>query len=177
MTSWQAIRNADGLLVADEQQVLVPGSWLLGLLAVASVAVLAGGWLAAPLLTSPGAGLVGTPRAPSLTLSTVGLVTAVALAVGLSATLVPAIRAARTSTVAALAETGRPPRRRGWLIAVSARLPVPLLLGLRLAARRPRRLVLSALSIARPRSPVTAPTPTRTASVVGSRSPSLSWHT
>jgi putative ABC transport system permease protein len=34
------------------------------------------------------------------------------------------------------------------VIALSARLPVPLLLGLRLAARRPRRVVLAALSIA-----------------------------
>jgi putative ABC transport system permease protein len=193
LTSWQAVRTADGLLVTDEQQVLLPGSWLLGLLAVASVAVLVGGrmaeqtrrvgllkavgstpglvaavllaenlflslaaaaaglaagWLAAPLLTSPGAGLVGVPGAPSLSLSTVELVVAVALAVALAATLVPAIRAARTSTVAALADTARPPRRRALLIAVSARLPVPLLLGLRLAGRRPRRFVLSTASIA-----------------------------
>jgi ABC-type antimicrobial peptide transport system permease subunit len=34
------------------------------------------------------------------------------------------------------------------VIAVSARLPVPLLLGLRLVARRPRRVVLSGASIA-----------------------------
>jgi putative ABC transport system permease protein len=34
------------------------------------------------------------------------------------------------------------------MIAISARLPVPLLLGLRIAARRPRRVVLSAISIA-----------------------------
>jgi putative ABC transport system permease protein len=191
--SWQTIRSADGLLVADGQQVLLVGSWLLGLLAVASVAVLAGGRmaeqtrrvgllkavggtpglvaavllaenlvlallaaaagliagrLAAPLLTSPGAGLVGTPGAPALTLATAELVVAVALAVALGATVVPAIRAARTSTVRALADSARPPRRRAALIAVSARLPVPLLLGLRLAARRPRRAVLSAASIA-----------------------------
>jgi putative ABC transport system permease protein len=34
------------------------------------------------------------------------------------------------------------------LIAASARLPVPLLIGLRLAARRPRRMVLTAFSLA-----------------------------
>jgi len=56
--------------------------------------------------------------------------------------------AARTSTVSALADAARPPRRRAALIAISARLPVPLLLGLRLLARRPRRGVLNALSIA-----------------------------
>ena len=46
LLSWQAVRAADGLLVTDEQQVLLPGSWLLGLLAVASVAVLVGGRIA-----------------------------------------------------------------------------------------------------------------------------------
>ena len=176
----------------DTQNVLVIGSRLLAILAVASVAVLVGGrmadqtrrvgllkavggtprlvaavllteylvlallaaagglvagWLAAPLLTDPGAGLLGSAGAPSLTLSTVAQVTAVALGVAAIATFVPAVRAARTSTVHALADTARPPRRTPWLIAISARLPVPLLLGLRVAARRPRRVVLSTISI------------------------------
>jgi putative ABC transport system permease protein len=189
---WQAVRSADGLLVADEQSVLEPGSWLLGLLALATVAMLTGGrmteqirrvgqlkaaggtpglvaavllaenlilalvaaaaglaagWLAAPLLTSPGAALVGTAGTPSLTLSAVGLVAALALAVGLVATLGPALRAARTSTVTALADAARPPRRRRALTAVTRRLPAPLLIGLRLAGRRPRRLVLSMASV------------------------------
>ncbi|MGH3120208.1 MAG: FtsX-like permease family protein, partial [Streptosporangiaceae bacterium] len=148
LNSWAGIRTADGLLVQDEQSVLSPGAWLACLLAVASVAVLAGGrmaehtrragllkavgstpglvaavllaenlilalaaaaaglaagWLAAPLITSPGAGLVGSPGAPSLTLPSAALVVAVALAVALAATFVPAVRAARTSTVSALA--------------------------------------------------------------------------
>ncbi len=193
LTAWPGIATADGLLVADEQAVLSPGAWLACLLAVASVAVLAGGrmaertlrvgllkavgatpglvatvllaenlilalaaaaagltagWLAAPLITNPGAGLVGSPGAPSLTLPSAGLVVAVALAVALAATLVPAIRAARTSTVSALADAARLPRRRARLIALSARLPVPLLLGLRLTARRPRRAMLTAASVA-----------------------------
>ena len=42
----------------------------------------------------------------------------------------------------------RPPRRTPRLIALSARLPVPLLLGLRIAARRPRRVVLGVVSVA-----------------------------
>ena len=74
--------------------------------------------------------------------------TAVALGVAVAATFVPAVRAARTSTVLALADSARPPRRTAWLIALSARLPVPLLLGLRVAARRPRRVVLATISIA-----------------------------
>jgi ABC-type lipoprotein release transport system permease subunit len=193
LLSWQTIATGDALLVTDEQQVLTPGAWLLGLLAMASVAVLVGGRmsertrrvgllkavgatpglvtvallaenlilalaaavaglvigrLAAPLITSPGAGLVGTPGAPSLTLSIAGQVLGVALIVALAATLLPAFRAARTSTVGALADAARPPRRRATLIRLAARLPVPLLFGLRLVARRPRRAVLGAASIA-----------------------------
>jgi putative ABC transport system permease protein len=193
LTSWQSIAYNDGLLVQDEQQVLTPGAWLLGLLALASVAVLVGGrtseqagrvgllkavgatpalvarvllaenvvlalvaaavgllagWLAAPLITSPGAGLVGVPGAPSITAENAELVAAVALVVALAATLVPGIRAARVSTVTALAELVRPPRRRAVLIRISRRLPAPMLLGLRVIARRPRRAALTAASIA-----------------------------
>jgi putative ABC transport system permease protein len=190
---WQDIQTGSGLLVQDEQQVLTPGALLAGLLAIASVAVLAGGrmaerirrvgllkavgatpgmvavvllaenlvlaliaaaaglivgWLAAPAVASPGAALVGTAGAPSLTVAIVAEVVAVALIVALASTLVPAIRGARTSTVSALADTARRPRRHGTLIRFSRRLPVPLLLGMRLIARRPRRAVLSAASVA-----------------------------
>jgi ABC-type lipoprotein release transport system permease subunit len=115
---------------------------------VAAAAGLAIGSLTAPLLTESSAGLVGSAGTPSMTMSTVGLVTAVALGVAVVATAVPAVRAARSSTVNALADSARPPRRTGWLIAISARLPVPLLLALRVAARRPRRVVLGVVSIA-----------------------------
>jgi putative ABC transport system permease protein len=191
--AWQQIRYADNDLVSVAQQVLAPGSWIAIALAVASVAVLAGGrmaeqtrrvgrlkaaggspsliaaillaehlviavvaaaaglgtgWLVAPVLSSGGTGLIGSPGVPALPLGAVGLVVAVALGVTLAATLVPAVRAARTSTVRALADSVRPPRRRALLLAVSAWLPVPLLLGLRLIARRPRRAVLGAASTA-----------------------------
>ncbi len=138
----KAVGGTPGLVAV----VLLAENLVLAL--VAAAAGLAIGWLAAPLITNPGAGLVGTPGAPSLTLSIAGLVVAVALVVALAATLVPAIRAARTSTVSALANAARTPRRRARLIAISRRLPVPLLLGLRLVARRPRRAVLSMASIA-----------------------------
>jgi putative ABC transport system permease protein len=115
---------------------------------VAAAAGLAIGSLTAPLLTESGAGLIGSAGTPSMTMSTVGSVTAVALGVAVVATVVPAVRAARSSTVNALADSARPPRRTGWLIAISARLPVPLLLALRVAARRPRRVVLAVVSIA-----------------------------
>jgi hypothetical protein len=110
------------------------------------VAGLMAGWLAAPLLTSPGAALVGTPGPAALSPATAGLVVAAALAVALASTLAPAIRAARTSTVSALADAARPPRRRAALISVSAWLPVPVLLGLRLIGRRPRRALLTMAS-------------------------------
>lgn len=190
---WQQIAQEDNNLVANEQRVLLVGSWLLGLLAVASVAVIVGGrmaeqtrrvgllkavggtpklvamvlltenlllalaaaavglgigWLAAPLLTSPGSGLIGTAGAPSITPRTGELVAGLAVAVALLATFIPAIRAARTSTISALAGAAHPPRRRRALIALSRRLPVPLLLGVRLAARRPRRSLLAAASVA-----------------------------
>jgi ABC-type lipoprotein release transport system permease subunit len=193
LDSWENISFNSANLVRNEQRVLLIGSWLLGLLAVASVTVLVGGrmaeqtrrvgllkavgstpglvagvllaehlilavvaaafglligWLVAPLLSRPGAALLGSPGTPPVTLATIGLVIAVALAVAAAATLVPAVRAARTSTVRALADSARPPRRRAWTIAISARLPIPLLLGLRIAARRPRRVVLSVISIA-----------------------------
>jgi ABC-type lipoprotein release transport system permease subunit len=115
---------------------------------VAAAAGLAIGALTAPFLTESSAGLIGSAGTPSLTWSTVALVTAVALGVAVLATTVPAMRGARSSTVSALADAARPPHRTGWLIALSARLPVPLLLALRVAARRPRRVVLGVVSIA-----------------------------
>jgi putative ABC transport system permease protein len=193
LTGWQDFRQQDGNVVKNEQLVMLVASWLLCLLAIASVAVLvagrvadqirrvgllkavgatpglvamvflaeylvlalvaaalglAAGRLVAPLLTSAGAGLLGAAGAPPMTLATVAVVAGVALAVAAAATLLPAVRAARTSTVVALADAGRPPRRRAWLVAISARLPVSLLLALRLAGRRPRRVLLSVFSIA-----------------------------
>ena len=115
---------------------------------VAAAAGLAVGSLTAPSLAGPSPGLIGSAGTPSMTGSTVGLVTAVAFGVAVVATAVPAVRAARSSTVNALADSARPPRRTGWLIAISARVPVPLLLALRVAARRPRRVVLGVVAVA-----------------------------
>jgi putative ABC transport system permease protein len=108
---------------------------------------LAAGRLIGPLLTSPGAGLLGTAGAPELTAATVAIVIGAASAVALLAASVPAARAARTSTIEALNDAPHSPQRRAWIIAASARLPVPLLLGTRLAARRVRRSLLGAASV------------------------------
>jgi len=119
----------------------------LGLALFAAALGLLTGWLLAPILTNPGAALVGTAGAPSISLVTVIQVAGVAVAVALAATLAPAIRAARASTIASLNDVGRAPRRRGALIRISRRLPVPALFAVRLVARRPRRALLSSANI------------------------------
>ncbi|MBW6437546.1 FtsX-like permease family protein [Actinoplanes hulinensis] len=138
----KAVGGTPGLVAA----VLLAEYLLVAL--IAAVAGLTIGTLAAPLLAEPGAGLLGTAGTPSLTVTTAAVVTAVALGVAVLATTVPALRAARTSTVGALADTPRPPRRIGWLIRISTRMPVPLLLALRVTARRPRRALLAVAAIA-----------------------------
>ena len=193
LLSWRDIRDGDAQVLSKVHLVLLTGSWLLALLALASVAVLVGGRmaeqtrrvgllkavggtprlvavvmlfehvlvglgaagvgllfgrLAAPLIDGPGAGLLGAPSAPSLSGATAALVVAVALAVAIVATFVPAIRAARQSTVSALDDSARPPRRSAAVISLSAHLPATLLLGVRIAVRRPRRLLLSVFSVA-----------------------------
>ena len=193
LVSWTVAASQDTGFLRSDQAVLLTGATLLGLLALASVAVLVGGrlaestrrvgllkavggtpglvaatfltenlflalvaacvgllagWGAAPLLSSPGSALVGSSGTPPLTLVAVGVAVGAALIVALASTFVPAIRAARTSTVSALADAPRLPKRRDSLIELSQKLPVPALLGLRLVARRPRRAILSAASIA-----------------------------
>lgn len=193
LSAWQDISQHDARTVTNEQRVLVTGSALLVLLALASVAVLVGGrmaeqtrrvgllkavgatprliasvllaehlllalvaaalglftgWLSAPLLTRPGAGLIGNATTPTLTPFDIALVVTVALLIALAATLVPATRAARTTTISALADDAHRPSRHPIVSSLSSRLPVPLLLGLRLAARRPRRAILSGASVA-----------------------------
>jgi putative ABC transport system permease protein len=193
LTSWSEIAYGDASFLRTDQSFLFTGATLLGLLALASVAVLVGGrvaegtrrvgllkatggtpglvaasflaenlflalvaafvgllagWRAAPLVSNPEADLVGTPGAPPLTLTMVVIAVGMALAVALASTLVPAIRAARMSTVGALADAPRPPKRRDRLIRLSRKLPLPALFALRLVARRPRRAIFSAASIA-----------------------------
>ena len=125
--------------------VLLAENVLLAL--VAAICGLVLGSVLAPTLASPGDGLLGTAPAPSLTIGSDALVIGVALLVAVAATLAPAIRAARTSTLRALNDPARSPHRRPRLIALSAALPVPMLLALRLVARRTRRTALTAASL------------------------------
>ena len=192
-TSWQQISLDAAKLINGPRTVLLVGSGLLVILALASVTVLVGGRLSeqtrrvgllkaigatpatvaavllvehltitvvaaaagfslgrvvAPLLTHPSDGLLGTAGTPPISLSTVAAVIGVALAISLLATAAPAFRAVRTTTVDALSDQARQPRRGRLLIVISTRLPTSLLLGLRVAARRPRRTALGTFSVA-----------------------------
>jgi putative ABC transport system permease protein len=192
LLTWQQIRDGNAQTLAKVRTVLTAGSWLLGLLAIASVVVLVGGrmaeqtrrvgllkaigggprlvvvvllvehllvglcaaaaglltgWLAAPLIDEPSAGLLGASGAPSITWGTVAAALALTVGVSITATLVPAIRAARQSTVSALNDSARSPRRHATIARLTSHLPATLLIGIRLAARRPRRLLLTVFSI------------------------------
>ena len=177
----------------NEQRALLTGSLLLSLLALASVAVLAGGrmaehtrrvgllkavggtpglvagvllaenlalalvaaavglaigWLAAPLLTSPGAGLVGAAGAPSQSRID-------GRGGGWRRPRRGGRRDARARDPRRAHQHGARARRRGAAAPAPGAadrdlgaLPVPLLLGLRLAARRPAPAALRVLSIA-----------------------------
>ena len=185
---WPLILYQDYKLIRLNHKVLLVGSVLLTILAIASIAVLVGGRMAQqtrrvgllkavgatpglitatllaenmllaivaafagviagelfmPTLSTPGPGLLGIPPTPHLTAGVVAAAVALGATVAATSTLVPAIQAARTSTVRALADAPHAPRRRPWLIALSAWVPTALLLGLRIAARRIRRTVLT----------------------------------
>ncbi len=193
LESWQQLQADDSQTISNEQQLLVAGSVLLAMIAIAGIAVLIGGrmveqtrrvgllkavgatprlvaivllaenlllaiaatvvgvavgLLLAPLLTSPSNSMLGSAGAPAVTLTSVTLTATLAVAVAAIATLVPALRGARTSTIGALTDPARPPQRQPGVIALSAWLPVPLLLALRLAARRPRRTQLGIAGVA-----------------------------
>ncbi|MFF5262304.1 FtsX-like permease family protein [Actinomadura viridis] len=142
-------RRVGLLKVAGATPMLVAAILLAEHLAVAVMATVAGvlaGWAAAPLVSAPNAGLLSTGT-PSPTPGTMLAVLAVALTVTAAATAVPALRGARISTVRALVEPVRAPGRRSRLAAFSG-LPLPLLLGARIAARRPHRTIVALSSMA-----------------------------
>ena len=184
LSTWQTISDADARPVAQAQQALLVGSWLLTILSIAGVAgVVAGrvigrrrrvgllkavgagpamvavvhlaeylvlgltaagaglavGLFAAPALIRPSAGLLGSVGTPPPAPSTVAAATALALVIAMAATLGPVVQAVTGSTVHALADSARPPRRRRWRIRLSRRLPATLLIGVRINARRSRR--------------------------------------
>ncbi|WP_329243698.1 ABC transporter permease [Actinoallomurus sp. NBC_01490] len=99
-----------------------------------------------PAVINPSASLVTTATGP--TGGTIVVTTLVAVAVAALTSLGPTVRALRTETVTALADSAHQPQHRAHLTRLSALLPTPLLLGLRLIARRPGRAVLHACNTA-----------------------------
>jgi putative ABC transport system permease protein len=101
--------------------------------------------LLAPVIVNPTASLLTSAAGPSG--DTIAVTTVAALAAAALTTFGPALRALRTGTVSTLADPVHRPRRRALLNRISALLPTPLLLGLRLIARRPGRTVLHACNL------------------------------
>lgn len=144
-------RRVGLMKVAGGTPVLVAGVLMLEHVIIGVIAAGTGllvGWLTAPFLDGPGAGLLGTAATPALGPGSIVAVLALGLGVAIAATFIPALRAARISTVRLLDDAARAPRRNSFAIRLSAHLPAPLLVGARLSARRPRRLVLATVSAA-----------------------------
>jgi putative ABC transport system permease protein len=121
-------------------------------LALAGLATLVGlgaGRIAAPRLADASQTVLGQPERPALTWSRAAIVAGVAAAVVVLATVRPAVRGLRHSTVRSLASGARPPRRPGHVTrwAATAGLPLVALLGLRSAWRRPGRLLTNAIGL------------------------------
>ncbi|MGW2476134.1 FtsX-like permease family protein [Streptomyces sp. NPDC001665] len=147
-----ALLKAVGAGPATVTAVLLAQYLLLTLLATA--AGLAAGTFAAPRLVDPGAGLLNATGAPDFATVLVSALFAVVVAV--TGVLRPALGAARSTTADALADPARLPVRRPHLHAMTAYLPTPLLLGVRLLSRRPGRAVLGAAGVAATTLMVTA---------------------
>ena len=142
IATWQLIRSSDEKKLSVVQIVLLLGTWLLGVLAIGSVAVLVGGRM---VEQTKRVGLIkaagGTPEFVAVVLLAENLFLA------LAATVIPALRAARASTVRVLSDLARTPGRHGTMVALAARLPASLVLGILLLVRRPRRVILTTLSL------------------------------
>lgn len=136
----KAVGAAPGLIAA----VLLAEYLTLALIADALGLIVAR--LIEPAIINPSASLITAATGP--TGGTIAITTIVALAVAVLTTVGPTVRALRTETVTALADTAHQPQHRAHLTRVSALLPTPLLLGLRLIARRPGRAILHACNTA-----------------------------
>ncbi|WP_123687417.1 FtsX-like permease family protein [Amycolatopsis thermoflava] len=136
--------KAVGAMPGAVAGVLLAEYLVLGL-AAAGLGVVAGR-LVTPALAGPTVGLLDADI--PVTAAAVLPVLVLAVLVALASAAGPSLRAVRTATVPALSASPRPADHAAGMTALAGRLPVPLLLGLRLVARRPRRAVLSAAGIA-----------------------------
>ncbi len=126
------------LVLLSETLLMALGGAVIGLI---------GGSLLAPSFAGPGAGLLGSPGSAQIDLADAGVVLAIAAIIAGASTLGPAIRGARVSTVAALTGTLPSRRRRRRLLGISARLPAPLSLAMRLVGRQTRRTTFNILGL------------------------------
>ena len=122
------------------------GELLVLALAAGAAGLAAGALLAAPL-GRPVPGILGGGAATVPSGRTVALVLGCAVALVALSTVAPIVRSARRGAATALAGPARAPRRSRLAVRISAALPTPALLGLRLAARRPGRALLSAAGL------------------------------
>jgi putative ABC transport system permease protein len=121
----------------------------LALAGLATLVGLAAGRVVAPRLAEASQTVLGQPETPALTWGRVAIVAGVAAAVVVLATVRPAVRGLRHSTVRSLASGARPPRRPGHMArwAATPGLPLVGVLGLRSAWRRPGRLLTNAVGL------------------------------
>jgi putative ABC transport system permease protein len=131
----------------------VTGVLLVEYLSIAGLAALVGlplGALLSPLLAYNAPSLYGPPQAPGITGRHVAIVLGAFVAIVLLASVRPAMRGVRQSTIRSLAASARPPRRASKSAAALKRLGVatPLVLGVRSALRRPARTFMNAAGLA-----------------------------
>ncbi|GIH02714.1 hypothetical protein Rhe02_07810 [Rhizocola hellebori] len=118
-------------------------------LTAAAIGITAG-TLLSPLIGRDLPVLYGAPAVPPITwpraLTTLGL----AMAVVVAGSIPAALRGIRHSTIRALTSGARPPRRSSRIarLAATAGLPLPIVLGLRAALRRPVRTIANATGLA-----------------------------
>ncbi len=126
----------------------------LALAATAAIVGLTAGALIFPLLARPLRVAYGAPEAAPITLNRAAIVAGVAVFVVVLGTVRPALRGARHSTLRSLvANVHQPPARRDYRasrlarLTGSLRLPLPAVLGIRAALRRPGRTVANAAGL------------------------------
>jgi putative ABC transport system permease protein len=122
----------------------------LALAMVAAAIGITAGTLLSPLIGRDLPVLYGAPAAPPITWPRALAALAIAMAVVVAGSVPAALRGVRHSTVRALASGARPPRRasRAARLAAVAGLPLPAVLGLRAALRRPARTIANATGLA-----------------------------
>jgi putative ABC transport system permease protein len=135
--------------MAPRQVVLVLLTEHLAIAAAATALGLAFGRVVAPRLASSSVTLLGDPELRPLNLGQVAIVAGVAAVTVVLGTVRPARRGIRHSTLRALTAGPRPPRRPGALarLVIAAGIPLPGVLGLRSAWRRPARLLTNAVGL------------------------------